>query len=121
MDNHLHLVAQAPNLGSVVRDFKRHTARALLKLAEESRNEWLLNQFQHYRLKHKQESTHQVWQEGSHPQLIHGRAMLLQKMEYIHNNPVRRGWVELPEHWRWSSASNYAEGRGVIEIDSLPE
>lgn len=119
MDNHLHLVAEAPDLGSVLRDFKRHTARALLKHAEESGKEWLLNQFRHYRLKHKLESTHQVWQEGSHPKLILGAAMLLQKMEYIHNNPVRRGWVDLPEHWRWSSARNYAEGRGVIEIDEV--
>ncbi|QVL48741.1 MAG: hypothetical protein KFB96_24850 [Thiocapsa sp.] len=42
--------------------------------------------------------------------------MLRQKLEYIHNNPVKRGFVDAPEHWRWSSARGYAGGRGVVEV-----
>ena len=34
--------------------------------------------------------------------------MMEQKMEYIHNNPVARGYVEEPTHWLYSSARNYA-------------
>lgn len=41
-----------------------------------------------------------------------------QKLEYIHNNPVKRGYVDHPEHWRWSSARNYAGLEGVIEVDT---
>jgi hypothetical protein len=33
-------------------------------------------------------------------------------------NPVKRGYVELPEHWRWSSARSYAGGEGLIEVDT---
>ena len=31
-----------------------------------------------------------------------------QKLDYIHHNPVKRGYVDQPEHWRYSSARNYA-------------
>ena len=44
-------------------------------------------------------------------------AVMRQKLEYIHNNPVKRGFVDLPEHWRWSSARNYAEGGGLTDVD----
>jgi len=40
-----------------------------------------------------------------------------QKLDYIHFNPVKRGYVHLPEHWRYSSARNHAGGEGLIEID----
>jgi hypothetical protein len=40
-----------------------------------------------------------------------------QKLEYIHYNPVKRGFVDLPEHWRWSSARSYAGEPGVVEVD----
>jgi hypothetical protein len=38
---------------------------------------------------------------------------LLEKIDYIHNNPVKAGWVEFPEFYLYSSASDYcSEGRG---------
>jgi hypothetical protein len=43
--------------------------------------------------------------------------MLRQKLEYIHANPVRRGYVDRAEEWRYSSARNYAGEAGLIEID----
>ncbi|MGX0892830.1 hypothetical protein AB7M22_004838 [Pseudomonas sp. ADAK2 TE3594] len=39
-----------------------------------------------------------------------------QKLDYIHYNPVKRGYVDLPGHWRYSSAMNYAGMEGLIEI-----
>ena len=38
------------------------------------------------------------WQEGSHPEEMSNEFMLKQRLEYIHNNPVKRGYVDLPEH-----------------------
>jgi putative transposase len=40
-----------------------------------------------------------------------------EKLDYIHANPVKRGYVNLPEHWRYSSASNYGGQVGLMEID----
>ncbi|HEV7999545.1 MAG TPA: hypothetical protein VGP63_06685 [Planctomycetaceae bacterium] len=42
--------------------------------------------------------------------------MMWQKLEYIHNNPVARGYVDDPLHWRYSSARNYAGLPGLIEV-----
>jgi putative transposase len=72
--------------------------------------DWLLNQLSYFRLKHKVESEHQIWQEGFHPQAITSDEMMFQKLEYLHNNPVKRGLVASPEHWRYSSAHEWLVG-----------
>ena len=41
---------------------------------------------------------------------------MLQKVEYIHNNPVKKGYVDRHEHWRYSSARNYCGLTGIIEV-----
>jgi len=38
------------------------------------------------------------------------RATMLQKIDYVHANPVRRGWVASPEYWRYSSAHEWLPG-----------
>lgn len=40
-----------------------------------------------------------------------------QKLDYIHQNPLRRGYVDQPEHWRYSSARDYQGQPGLIGID----
>lgn len=43
----------------------------------------------------------------------------VEKLRYIHRNPVRRGLVRKPEDWKWSSFLHYATGvQGVVEIQS---
>jgi hypothetical protein len=74
------------------------------------KREWLLNQLEFYRAAHKTQSQHQVWQEGVHPQEIDTEEMANQKLDYIHNNPVLRGLVVAPEHWRYSSAHEWLPG-----------
>jgi hypothetical protein len=44
--------------------------------------------------------------------------VMREKLDYIHQNPVKRGYVDLPEHWRYSSARNYLGQSGLIGIDS---
>jgi REP element-mobilizing transposase RayT len=122
MENHFHMVAEAPELGKVMQLLNRHTAAEILRLSKAAGREWLLHQFAYRTASYKQSSEHQVWQEGFHPQLIESDAMLRQKIHYIHENPVRRGWVEAPEYWRYSSARNYIlEDHSVIELDCLWE
>lgn len=57
-----------------------------------------------------------MWQEGSHPQAIESDDVMWQKIEYIHNNPLRRGYVDDPTHWRYSSARSYAGQAGLIDV-----
>jgi REP element-mobilizing transposase RayT len=90
LENHLHLIAASPDLGKDIHDFKSFTAREIINVLKQQRITLLLDQFQRHKARHKKESEFQVWQEGSHPELIQGREMMLQKLEYIHNNPVER-------------------------------
>ncbi len=68
------------------------------------------------KLRHKTKSEYQVWQEGSKPKQITTSKMMLQKLEYIHNNPVKRGYVEIPHHWLYSSARNYEGLSNLMEV-----
>ena len=89
----------------------------ILDLLRKHAAETLLRQLRANKLKHKSQSEFQVWQEGSKPKQIQGEEMMRQKLEYIHMNPVKRGYVDDPVHWRYSSASNYARKEGVMEVD----
>jgi putative transposase len=42
----------------------------------------------------------------------------VEKLRYMHRNPVRRGLVLEPQQWNWSSYRHYAEGeRGIVLIN----
>ena len=116
LENHLHLIAAAPELAGAMKSFKMFTARQLVALLERHAAEVLLRQLRALRLRHKTRSEYQVWQEGSHPQQIQNDEMMRQKLEYIHNNPVKRGYVDEPEHWRYSSARDYAGQAGLVDV-----
>jgi REP element-mobilizing transposase RayT len=109
LDSHFHAVLAAPDLSQVLADLKRHTAQRLIEQLEKEHCTWLLRQLRDCRLTHKPESLHQVWQEGSHPQALMSDRIMEQKLEYLHNNPVKRGLVASPEHWRYSSAHEWLE------------
>ena len=121
VDNHIHLIVSGANLSATIQSLKRHTARQIIKLLQAQKKQSLLRQFAYFKKSYKTESAYQVWQEGFHPELIQNVPMLLQKLEYIHNNPLKRGYVERPEHWVYSSARNFIlEDQSTIELDELP-
>ncbi|MBN1396390.1 MAG: transposase [Pirellulales bacterium] len=116
LENHLHWIASAEDLSRQIAEFKSFTARRIIDLLEARNVVPLLRQFEHLKAKHKTNSSYQFRQEGSHPQLIDSDEMMRQKLEYIHNNPVVRGFVDEPVHWRYSSARNYARQAGLISV-----
>lgn len=116
MENHFHIVAQGENLSEKMRHFKSFTARKTIDILKQKGRKRLLSQLAFAKLKHKKESDYQVWQESFYPKQIFSDEIMLQKIEYIHNNPVKRGYVDKPEHWRYSSARNYLGIKGLIEI-----
>jgi len=109
MENHFHAIVSAPDLPAVMSDLKKFTARSLLEQLDREGRRWLLDRLEALRQPHKTHSRYQVWQEGYHPQAILDDAMMLQKLDYIHHNPLRRGWVTAAEHWRYSSAHEHQE------------
>src|SRR4051794_30170118 len=64
LENHLHLIASAPDLGKAVKESKSYTARQIVNLLEKRSATVLLKQLQFEKLAHKVESDYQVWQEG---------------------------------------------------------
>jgi len=119
MENHLHLIASAANLSKEIGNFKSFTARAIIDLLERNNANYILNQLKFYKLQHKTDQSYQVWQEGFHPQAILSEEMLRQKLDYIHNNPIRRGYVDEPDHWRYSSYRNYMGLPGLLSVDLI--
>ena len=113
LDTHFHAIVAAPELARVLADLKRHTARRIIDQLQAEHCDWLLRELRNQRAPHKSKSQHQVWQEGSHPQAIMSDEMMLQKLQYLHNNPVKRGLVASPEHWRYSSAHEWLPGAAI--------
>ncbi|MDJ0732865.1 MAG: transposase [Nostocaceae cyanobacterium] len=119
MENHLHIIASAENLSKEIANFKSFTARSIIDRLKEKKAEYLLKQLKFHKKLHKTTQDYQLWQEGSHPQALIHEKMFIQKLEYIHNNPVRRGYVDEPAHWRYSSYRNYIGQEGLLTIDIL--
>ena len=121
LDNHFHMVCQASEISRTMQSLKRHTSKHILEQLKHDPKEWILQLLEFYKKKHKKDSQHQLWQEGFHPQQIISDKMFKQKVDYIHQNPVKRGYVEAPEHWYYSSAGTFLmDRRGPIQIDSIP-
>ncbi|BAF72447.1 REP-associated tyrosine transposase [Sulfurovum sp. NBC37-1] len=117
LENHLHLVAQSDDIAQSMTKFKRYTARGVLKLLQKNNVITILDQLAFYKKAHKSDREYQVWQEGLQPKLIQSDAMMKVKINYIHQNPVKRGYVDEPSHWRYSSARDYEGQSGLLEIE----
>jgi REP element-mobilizing transposase RayT len=116
MENHLHWIAAGENLPEQAARFKSYTARKVIDRLKASKHEAVLNQLRYFKLPDRSRQEYQLWQQGSHPQQITSDAMMEQKLAYIHNNPVRRGYVDEPAHWRYSSARDYEGQKGLLDV-----
>lgn len=123
MSNHVHLIARAKEgfeLSDILRDFKKHTSKQIIKLIQEepeSRREWLLQVMLKAGAANSNNKTYQLWRNDNHPIELHSNEVIKQKLDYIHNNPVEAGIVEKQEDYLYSSARNYQELSSVLEID----
>ena len=100
LENHLHLILQSQQLDKDLARFKRHTAKQLIAYLDQHNVTQILEQLAFYKKAHKQDRAYQFWEEDSHPQWIQNETMMRQKIDYIHQNPVKRGYIDKPEHWR---------------------
>lgn len=116
LENHAHFIAVGEHLGAVVGDFKSFTARKVIDWLRDRGEVGLLEQLAGEKSVFRTDREYQLWQEGSHPKQIGDDAVMRQKLEYIHNNPVARGYVDDPVHWRYSSARNYHGLPGLIPV-----
>jgi REP element-mobilizing transposase RayT len=116
MSNHVHLIIRAKEghlLPDILRDFKKFTSKAIIQaIAEnpqESRKEWLLEQF-------KTTDGYSFWRGDNKPIELWSNAVIDQKLNYLHQNPVEEGLVFRAEDYRYSSACDYAGENGMLDI-----
>ena len=121
MSNHIHLIIGTNNkpMQDILRDIKRHTSKAITKAIgdnpQESRRDWLLWFFEREGNANPNNEHFQFWQQGNHPIELWSDEVIDQKLDYIHHNPVKAGWVDTPEHYLYSSARDYAGEKGLID------
>ena len=126
MPSHLHCICRAdgePGLADILRDFKTFTSKALVKQVveePESRREWIEPYFKEACAHLKRNQQHKVWQDGNQAKEIYSSSFLYQKLEYIHNNPVKELIVQNPEDYIFSSARNYAGLDNYLDVEVLP-
>ena len=116
MTNHSHFIfdSTGENLSDIIRDMKKFTSKKIFSEIEnnnqESRKRWLLWLL-------KKEDNIWFWEEGYHGEEIWTKAFFDTKLNYIHQNPVKAGWVEKEEEYLMSSAGDYFGIRkGVLEL-----
>jgi len=119
MTNHVHLIIRAKEgcvLADILRDLKKFTSKAIIKAISEnpseSRKKWLLRGF-------CTNDGYRFWQEGNHPIELWTNEIIDEKMDYIHKNPVKAGFVFNEQDFLYSSAADYTNenGSGILEID----
>ncbi|MGI9211617.1 MAG: REP-associated tyrosine transposase [Methylococcaceae bacterium] len=116
LENHCHFVLQSQALDYDITRFKSWTAKNLIQYLADNNVRQILEQLAFYKKAHKHDRAYQFWQEGVHPELIQGEDMMRQKIDYIHQNPVKRGYVDEAAHWRYSSARDYLGKPGLLEV-----
>ncbi len=124
MSNHIHAIFQNPKgtLSKNITTFKKFTGREIIQAIQtipESRADWMLKRFEFSLPYSNTRADHKFWRADNHAKEIYSQQFLLEKLNYIHNNPVRAGWVYEPEHYLYSSARNYNKLISVVEIDVL--
>ena len=103
MVDHLHLLTNQPNTSAeVLRYLKGISARRTIDYLRQNNFHGSLAKLQHESW--KREHRYSLWQQEKNVFSIYSEAMFMQKLNYIHLNPVRTGLVKRAIDYRWSSA-----------------
>lgn len=103
MLEHVHLMTDQPKpVSEVLRILKGITAHRVINYLKENNHLVSLAKLQHQ--VRERNYRHSLWQRERNVFPIFSEGMFMQKVNYIHNNPVRAGFVEQPIDYHWSSA-----------------
>ncbi len=126
MTNHIHLVCRVESeigMSGFLRDFKKFTSKKIAEQVEElneSRKEWLLDKFGFEAKRTGRAEVYKIWKDGNHPIDLSNHSIdIMNKIDYVHMNPVKAGWVDFPEDYIYSSARNYVNRKGLIKVEII--
>ena len=112
MPEHVHLLLSEPEVGSpstVMQVLKQRAARALLprRKRQDCRQRELFGE----------EPRRAFWQARFYDFNVWTAKKRVEKLRYMHRNPVKRGLAKSPEPWRWSSYRWYRLGEaGLVQV-----
>ena len=96
MSNHVHMIISRNGkfkLEEIMRDMKKFTSYkilgAIMDNKTESRREWMLDMFEAQGTKNSNNTKFQFWRQDNHPVLLDTNQMMDERLDYLHNNPVK--------------------------------
>lgn len=122
MSSHVHMIigTKGEKMQDIVRDLKKYTSKTIIKAIseniQESRRQWLLSMFKRAGKGNINNKKYQFWQQHNHPIELDNNQIIEQKLNYLHNNPVKEGYVYEPHEYKYSSAIDYSGGEGMISV-----
>lgn len=125
MTNHVHVImcSEKGDLSGLVRDFKKYTSKKILASIDtngiESRKEWMQMVFKYHAKYNKRANDIQFWTHDNHAVELNDNDKISTRLKYIHQNPVRAGWVLNEEDYLYSSARNYSSLECLLQIDFI--
>jgi putative transposase len=114
MPEHVHLLLW-PKPGcqtqKILADIKRPVGQQAIHWLEANHPDFLVR----LTVRNRNRTYRRFWQAGpGQDRNIYDPNASHQVLEYIHNNPVQRGLVDLPEQWQWSSAQDWTGEKAVL-------
>jgi len=122
MPSHVHLIFRSAEhkpeilLGRIKEYTSKQIVKTIEENAQESRKEWMLWMFGNAARKTSNVTNHQFWQHNNKPIELWTMAVTQQKIDYIHNNPIASGFVTETCHWKYSSATDYTDVKGLVDV-----
>lgn len=125
MPNHFHMIcsfAENNDPGMVIKNIKSFTAikiiDAIINNNRESCKNWMLDIFEENGRMNKSNFRFQFWQHENHPVLLDNAEKYDQRLNYLHENPVKAGFVHEPQDWLYGSGVDYytSNQRGLLEL-----
>ncbi len=115
MPEHVHLLISEPQRGTpsvVMKALKQGFARRLLGRLRWTKNSHQLSLWQ------EPLELGRIWQPRFYDFVVYSEKKRVEKLRYMHRNPVKRGLVLEPDQWKWSSSRYYSYGeRGVVVVN----
>jgi len=126
MPEHFHLLIKpepAEATSRFMQELKKRTAQRIVSaLSEHQQHPWCRRMLTGVRLPPTvhSDSRYRVWQRRFYPFNVYSEKKRLEKLDYMHNNPVLRGLVRAADQWPWSSFRfYYLSDTSLLSMDRL--
>ncbi|HEV2499837.1 MAG TPA: transposase [Terriglobia bacterium] len=126
MPEHFHLLlwpSENADPSAIMQSLKERTAKFILaQLRRQSALSWCAKMLEKLALPSTvhRPSTHRVWQRRFYDLNVWSPKKCAEKLDYMHANPLKRGLVDSPEKWPWSSFRFYfLDDSSILPIDRI--